>query len=192
MSQLQAVCAKAAADPTYRARLKSNPDAVLTEAGVAVPEGKTVEIIETQRHELHLFLGSRSHVPELNALLEKAATDPACQRKLTANPRAAVEEALGQQLPPAMQVRLHEPAPQRVRLVLPTAPDATGELSDLELEAVAGGGVWKNLLDRVCRDTTTKLPGTVMMTTSDGQSTLGNEYVTNMSGHTSEFILPVT
>lgn len=158
MSPMQAVYDKAAVDPAFRARLISDPGAILKAAGVEVPAGKTVEVIEGGRNELHLFLGDRSIVPEVDRVLERAGKDVAFKEKLTSNPKGTLEEAFGQKLPPAVAVHLHEPAPNRMRLLLPAQVAGEGELSDLELEAVAGGGLWVKILNALCRNETTSEP----------------------------------
>ncbi len=58
---------------------------------------------------------------------------------------------MGSRLPEGVEVRAVEESPQTIFLVLPSASPvgAGGELSDQELEAVAGGGSWKT----ACTDT---------------------------------------
>lgn len=139
MSALQNVLAQARTDRGFRDQLKADPARVLQEAGVQTPPGKTVEIIDEQPQEIHLFLGLRSTVPELDRILERAAKDAEFKQRVLGNPRAVIEEFAGEKLPAAVQVRVHEQDSSRLRLVLPPFQDAEGELSDLELESVAGG-----------------------------------------------------
>jgi hypothetical protein len=63
-------------------------------------------------------------------------SDPAFKARLLAEPAAALAEQ-GIQLPPGMEMRVYEDTAAVVHLALPPAP--AGELSDEQLDAVAGG-----------------------------------------------------
>lgn len=69
-------------------------------------------------------------------LLQRAARDTAFRDDLAADPRRVIEEETGLQIPSHIQVSVVQETADKLCLVLPSA---TGELSDLELEAVAGG-----------------------------------------------------
>ena len=56
MSNMQDVIARANTDPQFRIRLKSNPAAACKEAGVDVPVGATVKVIERRPTEIYLEL----------------------------------------------------------------------------------------------------------------------------------------
>ena len=75
-------------------------------------------------------------------LIERSLQDDAFRQRLLADPKAAVEEELGIQLPAEVQIRVVEETADTIYLALPSASPAGegGELSDQELEAVAGGG----------------------------------------------------
>jgi hypothetical protein len=75
-------------------------------------------------------------------LVEKSLQDDAFRERLLEDPRAAVEEELGTQLPEDVKVEVMEEKADTAYLVLPfrsTESRETDELSDQELEAVAGG-----------------------------------------------------
>jgi hypothetical protein len=74
-------------------------------------------------------------------IIEKAAADEAFRKALVSNPRTAVENELGIKLPAAINLRVLEESADNFYMVLPqkNSAAARGELSDLELEAVAGG-----------------------------------------------------
>ncbi len=50
------VIGRAWADPAYNARLLSDPAAVLTEAGVEIPAGTKVKVVEDNADTRHLVL----------------------------------------------------------------------------------------------------------------------------------------
>ncbi len=77
---------------------------------------------------------------ELDVLVrERLASDPDFRAELLAAPRAAVSKLLGLALPDAVQVEVHEETLTHIHLVI-TTPSASGEISDDDLELVAGGG----------------------------------------------------
>ena len=84
-------------------------------------------------------------------LIERSLQDEAFRQKLLADPQAALEEELGARLPDNIEIRAVEETADTVYLVLPSASleGEGGELSDRELEAVAGGGY----LDTACYNT---------------------------------------
>ena len=53
--------------------------------------------------------------------------------------KAAIEQQIGQKLPEGLEINVLEETPQVSYLVLPTMPSGDGELSEDQLEAVAGG-----------------------------------------------------
>lgn len=76
---------------------------------------------------------------ELDVMVqERIAEDPEFRGRLLADPRAAVAELVGMDLPDLVTVEVHEESLTHVHFVVP-AQDATGELVDDDLELVAGG-----------------------------------------------------
>lgn len=70
---------------------------------------------------------------------ERAEADPAFRRELLAKPREALEAELGVQIPENVSVQVHEESLSEVHLVLPASQE---DLSDADLELIAGGGGW--------------------------------------------------
>jgi hypothetical protein len=74
-------------------------------------------------------------------LIQRSLEDEAFRQRLLAEPKAAIEQELGSRLPESIEVRVVEESADTIYLVLPSrSADAQGgELSDQELDAVAGG-----------------------------------------------------
>jgi Nitrile hydratase, alpha chain len=75
-------------------------------------------------------------------LIETAWKDNAFRQALVSDPQGAVERELGGKLPPRVQVKVVQETADTFYLVLPANPDRApaGQLTDQQLEAVAGGG----------------------------------------------------
>ena len=75
-------------------------------------------------------------------IVQRSLEDDAFRQQLLADPKAAVEQELGTRLPEEVRVVAMEETPDTVYLVIPGASPVGegGELSDRELESVAGGG----------------------------------------------------
>jgi hypothetical protein len=76
-------------------------------------------------------------------LVERSLQDESFRQRMLEDPKAAVEEELGVQLPAEVQVQAVEETAETIYLVLPSSSPlgGGGELSDRDLEAVSGGDV---------------------------------------------------
>ena len=61
------------------------------------------------------------------------------RRKFVADPKAQFEERLGTKLPASLKMTAHEENENSLHFVIPAKPKTTAELSDEDLEKVAGG-----------------------------------------------------
>lgn len=82
---------------------------------------------------------SRTRQDIQQELVLKALKDEAYRQRLKANPKVALEEAIGQSLPADVNVTVVEESASNLYLVLPPPLPATMELSDDQLDAAAGG-----------------------------------------------------
>lgn len=75
-------------------------------------------------------------------LIRRSADDEELRQRLLADPKGTAEEELGAELPEGIEIRVVEESADTIYLVLPPKPATSekgGELSDRELESVAGG-----------------------------------------------------
>ena len=80
-------------------------------------------------------------------LIEKSLQDESFRQRLMEDPKGTLEQELGRRLPEEVQVRVVEESADTSYLVLPGTPMAGREgveLSNQELESVAGGAVYES------------------------------------------------
>ena len=77
---------------------------------------------------------------EVEAIIsERIAADPGFRDTLLADPRAVLSEVIGFDIPESVQVVLHEESLTQIPHTIP----ASENLSDADLELVAGAGAWE-------------------------------------------------
>ena len=84
--------------------------------------------------------GGRAEIER--TLVQRSLEDEEFRQRLLDDPKGTVEQELGTPLPEGVEVRVVEESADTIYLVLPSASPVGdgGELSDQDLEAVAGGG----------------------------------------------------
>ena len=80
---------------------------------------------------------SRGEVNDLIAGF--AAKDAEYKKALLTNPKKVVSIQLGQELPDTLNISVVEDTAEHMHMVLPHIPEEGAELSDADLEMVAGG-----------------------------------------------------
>jgi|SRR5882724_1964134 len=73
------------------------------------------------------------------ALIKKCWHDPEFRKEVVADPKGVWEKAIGQKLPDNLKIFIHEEDGDTFHLSIPPTPKDVNELSDEELERVAGG-----------------------------------------------------
>jgi hypothetical protein len=86
----------------------------------------------------------------LDAVLARACNDPAFRHALLTEPRTAIHQAFGIRIPSEFRIQFVEKsADLDALIVLPDLCDPSGELSERDLEAVAGGQIQPNWADPI-------------------------------------------
>ncbi len=145
---IEQIVARAWEDPAFKQELLNNPKAVLAEAGVEVPDNVDLKILEETPNNLYLIVPkeavSETAVEEektVDALIARAGRDAAFRQELFNSPKAVIQRELGVSIPAETEVQVLEPTDTKAYMVLPARTATEGEeLSEEELEAVAGGG----------------------------------------------------
>jgi hypothetical protein len=73
------------------------------------------------------------------ALITKCWKDADFRQKVVSDPKGMLEQHIGQKLPPQVKIFIHQEDTDTVHFSIPPAPADLTELSDAELESVAGG-----------------------------------------------------
>lgn len=148
MQKAQAIIAQSWSDESLKTRLLNSPKTVLAEYGLKFPGSVEVQVHENTFSLNNYVLPSAGEIPPEAVLAEiepvardvmkLALEDETFKTELLSHPKPVIEEAMGLTLPDSLEIRVYEDTPTVKHLVLPVNP-ANQELSDFELEAIAGG-----------------------------------------------------
>lgn len=142
VDQLSSVVSKAAGDPAFRAQLLANPSATLQSAGVEIPAGAKVKVVEDTQSARYLIVSARpegisdadlataasesiandgsvaAKIAVYAQLVAKSWTDSSLRSSLLSNP-AATLAAHGISVPSGVQVKAIDASPNDVVLAVP-------------------------------------------------------------------------
>jgi hypothetical protein len=157
-----AIVRKAWADEEFKKTLLADTTATYAaeskEAGASLPAGTEVHAVEENSKSLYLVIPKVTIDPQAevklddrstrsdfeSALILRALRDDSFKKQLIANPKAAYEAQLvsvrqAATLPADLTIKALEESDKVLYFRLPQAPAQGGELSERELEEVAGG-----------------------------------------------------
>lgn len=138
MSDWGRVIDLASSDGKFRYKLKSDAAAACREAGSPLAPGSSVRVIEQRFGEVHFVLGSETNVPEIDAVLEFAKSNPLLRSQLLENATPILRPAAGQHFPADVIFAVHERKPRETLIFLRDEQE-DGQLDDSQLDAIAGG-----------------------------------------------------
>jgi hypothetical protein len=140
---------KARRDDAYRTKLLKQPRAALEEVlGEKIPDTLTIVTHENTPSRLNVVLdptlmaqaaANTGPAGPVEQVLKKAQADAAFRKKLIADPRATVYDAVGLEIPKGLEIKVFENTADTIHLPIAAKPDPNAELSEAELEQVAGG-----------------------------------------------------
>ena len=146
--KIQEVIAKVWSDESLKTKLMDNPKSVLAEYGLEFPTSMEVQVHENTSSLMNYVLPLPSSIPPgvdleeiepvAGKVIKLALADEAFKTRLLSAPKPAIAEATNMTLPMSLEIRVYEDKPTVKHLVLPVNP-ANSELSDADLELVAGG-----------------------------------------------------
>ncbi|MEM8618549.1 MAG: hypothetical protein AAGF73_02380 [Actinomycetota bacterium] len=89
------------------------------------------------------------------ALYDALKTDPQLRDRFRNDPKTALAEWIGQQLPDNVEIVAVEDSPERVHVIIPPEPvtKVDDTVSDQELDAVSGAGFLPFMPSGAIRDT---------------------------------------
>ncbi len=141
---------KLAKDISFRNAFIANPKTVLNKEfpTLNLKEGVKIHLHENTTQEMHLILVPTEEAifhdtldEKVESVLDKAIANESFKKLLIADPKGALESELPDfYVPESFKIFFHENNANEIHLLIPSLATEAGELSEAELEAVAGGG----------------------------------------------------
>ena len=144
---------RAQSDATFKQELLHNPKAVLTkELGANIPENVEFKVLEETESTHYVVIPKTVDTDiategeaedPIAQLIARASQDAALKQELLNSPKTVIQRELGISLPEGSEVKVVEETDNNAYIVLPLIPVDfldNEELSEEQLEAVAGGG----------------------------------------------------
>lgn len=147
MPTIQEALEQVWSDEALKDRLLSDPKPVLSEFGLEIPDQINIKVHENTATCLNFILPEQAIFegadpealdPVAGKVMKRAWADSEFKTQLLSEPKAAIQDATGVTLPENMTVNVYENTPEMRHMILPANPNDS-ELSDMDLEGVAGG-----------------------------------------------------
>jgi hypothetical protein len=137
---------KLQSDEDFKNQFVSQPKSILTEMGINIPDSVQVEVHEDTTTVRNFVIPFKSadedeataSNPLFRKAIAKAHADANFKSQLLQNPKSAIAELTGENLPADLDICVHENTPNLKHLVI-FVDSNSEELSEAELESVAGG-----------------------------------------------------
>ena len=128
IAQVASATSRAATDAAFRSQVLSNPASALQSAGIAIPAGSTMQVLENTSTLVNLIVppkpANASSVPSgldpYSQLIADAWNDPAVAAELQQHPNAVLA-ARGVSIPAGVQVKVTQAAANVLYFVIPPA-----------------------------------------------------------------------
>jgi hypothetical protein len=147
---------RATRDESFRKQLLKEPRNALAEVmGAKLADDVSVEAHENTANTVNIVItaqvladAAKVELPKSNErsvasitleVLKKAATDDKFRQKLLKDAKTAVYDLTGVEMGQNLTMKVYENTPTKVHIVVPASPAAPAELTDSELDQIAGG-----------------------------------------------------
>ncbi|MCU0444422.1 MAG: NHLP leader peptide family RiPP precursor [Microscillaceae bacterium] len=139
---------KLAKDLTFRNAFMANPKTVLEkELGIQLPTGTNLHLHENTTHEMHIILIPAEQSvfgdtldDKVEKVLDKAVSNESFKKLLIADPKGTLNAELPDfYVPEDFRIYFHENKANEIHILVPALLATEDELSEAELDAVAGG-----------------------------------------------------